>query len=123
MNKPTVSFSLRNRFSLPHDFNVYVNLNHNFSSYFGVGLVKPNTNLSLQLIKQFCHKTWTVNLYVNDLLKTSFSNTYTYGNHINLCKSGYEFARRLSLTVTYNFNASQSKYKGKGAGAGEKGRM
>ncbi len=123
MNKPTVYFSLRNRFALPQDFNVYVNLNHNFGSYYGVNLVKPNTNLSLQLIKQFCHKTWTVNLYVNDLLKTNSSHTYTYGNHINLYISGYEFSRRLSLTVTYNFNASQSKYKGKGAGSGEKGRM
>ena len=83
----------------------------------------PNSNLSIQLIKQFCNKAWTVNLSVNDLLKTNEVKSYTYGNRVNVSKYGYEYSRRVSLTVTYNFNASQSKYKGKGAGKGERGRL
>ena len=74
-------------------------------------------------MKQFCNKAWTVNLFVNDLLKTNEVKSYTYADRVNLSKYGYEYSRRVSLTVTYNFNASQSKYKGTGAGNAERGRL
>ena len=123
MNKPNLFLTLRNRFAFPHDFTVHVNFRQSFGEYYGFNHMMPNSNLSIQLIKQFCNKAWTVNLSVNDLLKTNEVKSYTYGNRVNVSKYGYEYSRRVSLTVTYNFNASQSKYKGKGAGKGERGRL
>ena len=123
MNKPNFFFSLRNRFSFPHDFTVYVNFRHSFGEDYGFNHMSPTSNLGLQLMKQFCNKAWTVNLFVNDLLKTNEVKSYTYADRVNLSKYGYEYSRRVSLTVTYNFNASQSKYKGTGAGNAERGRL
>ena len=123
MNKPNFFFSLRNRFSFPHDFTVYVNFRHSFGEDYGFNHMSPTSNLGLQLMKQFCNKAWTVKLFVNDLLKTNEVKSYTYADRVNLSKYGYEYSRRVSLTVTYNFNTSQSKYKGTGAGNAERGRL
>lgn len=123
LNRPNFSFSIQNRFVLPHDLTVLVNFRHNTDNHNGFMRSRHTSNLSLQLIKSFCKKAWTVNLKVTDLLKTDLERLDMYGIKATLGKDSYNYTRRASLTVTYNFNATRSKYKGTGAGNAEKQRL
>lgn len=123
LNKNSFLFSVKNRFELPHDFSASLNYYHTVCLYDGFVYKPQAANLELQLIKQFCHKQWTVNLRISNLLNTDREDFEIYGRRVNVGKESSRYLRRASLTVTYNFNASGSKYKGKGAGNAEKNRL
>lgn len=123
MNRPNFTFSVQNRFVLPHDFAAIVSFRHNTTQYSGFARNGHSSNLSVQLTKSFCNKVWTINLKATDLLKTDRDRMDMYGIGAVVGKDSYNYVRRASLTVTYNFNATRSKYKGTGAGNEEKRRL
>ena len=84
---------------------------------------KHNGYINLGIIKTFFNKALTVNLSVNDLLKTDKEHWTLYGINANLSKDCYNYERNINLTVSYNFNTTRSKYKGTGAGNEEKRRL
>lgn len=123
LNRPGFTFSIRNRLVFPHDFTAMVNFRHSTARYSGFVRSGASSNLSVQLVKSFCNKLWTIDLRVNDLLRTEKITMDIYGINATSGKDAYAHNRRASLTVTYNFNASRSKYKGTGAGNEEKRRL
>ncbi len=123
LNHPNFTFSIQNRFVLPHDFSALLNITHNTNRHDGFIRNSHTSNLRVQLIKSFRNKTWTINLRVNDLLKTQGETFTMYGIQAIVGKDSYNYTRMLLLTVTYNFNTTRSKYKGTGAGNEERKRL
>jgi hypothetical protein len=123
LNRPGFVFSLRNQLALPHNFTAMVNFSHTTTQYDGFVKSGARSNLNVQVIKTFRNKLWTLNLRINDILRTEKTHFYMYGINASLGKEAYNYDRRVSFTVTYNFNSTRSKYKGTGAGNEEKKRL
>ena len=85
--------------------------------------VRRYWTVGVRINKSFFNKALRLNLYANDIFKTSQERWTMYGTGANLNKDCYNYDRTIGLTITYNFNSTKSKYKGTGAGNDEKSRL
>ena len=109
--KPLYTLSLNNRFDIPRDFYVYLNIYGLGTGNQDVLYSRGTWQTSVTLNKTW--KNWTFTLSANDIFNTwrqkfdTFTNTVDYSSDI---KGG---SRSVSLNIRYNFNAAKGKYKGK----------
>jgi len=123
LNKPQWKVEMKNKFVITSTCFAMLNMWYSTGSATDLSLSKQAGSIDISLIKSFFQKSFTVNLYVTDLLKTNKERWTMYGNNVDLWKDCYNYERRVGITLTYNFNASHSKYKGTGAGNDEKRRL
>ena len=84
---------------------------------------KPSFTADLSLYKSFLKDKLSLQLYVDDIFKTTRTGAMMYFGEMRQASFEAPALRKVSLTVRYKFNTSRSKYKGTGAGAGQKGRL
>ncbi|SFL07989.1 Outer membrane receptor proteins, mostly Fe transport [Porphyromonadaceae bacterium KH3CP3RA] len=120
--KPICQLMLRNRFSLPSDYYLYVNAFYlskgNDRTLYSSGMFHMNSTMQ----KKF-KSGLSVSLSASDFL-----NTLKQKNSVNTNMISYSYittgaSHGVSLTLSYDFNTTKSKYKGKGAGESEKDRL
>ena len=121
--KPQWTFALKNKIVFDKTCFTFLNMQYKTDQTTDFMVSKHNGYINLGIIKTFFNKALTVNLSVNDLLKTDKEHWTLYGINANLSKDCYNYERNINLTVSYNFNTTRSKYKGTGAGNEEKRRL
>ena len=114
---------MKNKFVITSTCFAMLNMWYSTGSAIDLSLSKQAGSIDISLFKSFFQKSFTVNLYVTDLLKTNKERWTMYGNNVDLWKDCYNYEHRVGITLTYNFNVSHSKYKGTGAGNDEKRRL
>lgn len=124
-NTPAYNLKINNEFSLPKDWSLSADFYGVTSGY----LLSPHTymlgysQVNLGVKKLFFNKSLVAQVMVNDLFaKTSFRNTFYYGDYIHKSYN-YDEYRNVTLSLRYNFNVTDSRYKGTGAGEDEKKRL
>ena len=122
-HRPLWRFELRNTFVLPHSWTAVLGVRFASDADDEFQSVKHYWTVGARINKSFFNKALLVNLYADDIFKTSQERWTTYGIGTNFTKDCYNFDRTIGLTVTYNFNTTRSKYKGTGAGNDEKSRL
>jgi len=122
-HRPLWRFELRNTFVLPHSWTAVLGVRFASDTDDEFQSVKHYWTVGARINKSFFNKALLVNLYADDIFKTSQERWTTYGIGTNITKDCYNFDRTIGLTVTYNFNVTRSKYKGTGAGNDEKSRL
>ena len=122
-HRPLWRFDLRNTFVLGHSWSAVLGVRIASDADDEFQSVKHYWTVGARINKSFFNKTLLVNLYADDIFKTSQERWTTYGIGTNITKDCYNFDRTFGLTVTYNFNVTRSKYKGTGAGNDEKSRL
>ena len=122
-HRPLWRFELRNTFVLPHSWTAVLGVRVASDADDEFQSVKHYWTVGARINKSFFNKALLVNLYADDIFKSSQERWTTYGIGTNFTKDCYNFDRTIGLTVTYNFNVTRSKYKGTGAGNDEKSRL
>jgi hypothetical protein len=122
-HRPLWRFELRNTFVLGHSWTAVLGVRFASDADDEFQSVKHYWTIGARINKSFFNKALKVNLYADDIFKTSQERWTTYGIGTNITKDCYNFDRTIGLTVTYNFNVTRSKYKGTGAGNDEKSRL
>ena len=84
---------------------------------------KPSFTADLSLYKAFLDGRLSVQLYVDDIFKTSRKDCVCYYGAVRKARYTSPAQREINLTVRYKFNVARSKYKGTGAGQGQKDRF
>lgn len=123
LNTPTFAFSLSNRFTIGKTTSMLLDFNYQTKSCSGFTESNESGGINFRLVETLLKNTLSVNLFVNDILKTQKVRWTMYGINTNLGKDANNYARKIGITVTYNFNSTRDKYKGTGAGNEEKNRL
>lgn len=122
-HKPLWRLDVKNTFDLGRSWTVMVGVRFCSDTDDEFQRIKHYWTVGARINKSFFNKALLVNLYADDIFKTSQERWTTYGIGTNITKDCYNFDRTIGLTVTYNFNTTRSKYKGTGAGNDEKSRL
>ena len=122
-HRPLWRFELRNTFVLPHSWTAVLGVRFASDADDEFQSIKRYWTVGARINKSFFNKALLVNLYADDIFKTSQERWTTYGIGTNITKDCYNFDRTIGMTVTYKFNVTRSKYKGTGAGNDEKSRL
>jgi hypothetical protein len=122
-HRPLWRFELRNTFVLPHSWTAVLGVRFASDTDDEFQSIKRYWTVGARVNKSFFNKALLVNLYADDIFKTSQERWTTYGIGTNITKDCYNFDRTIGMTVTYKFNVTRSKYKGTGAGNDEKSRL
>ena len=122
-HRPLWRFELRNTFVLGHSWTAVLGVRVASDADDEFQSVKHYWTVAARINKSFFNKALLVNIYADDIFKTSQERWTTYGIGTNCTKDCYNFDRTIGMTVTYKFNVTRSKYKGTGAGNDEKSRL
>ena len=122
-HRPLWRFELRNTFVLPHSWTAVLGVRFASDTDDEFQSIKHYWTVGARINKSFFNKALLVNLYADDIFRTSQERWTTYGIGTNITKDCYNFDRTIGMTVTYKFNVTRSKYKGTGAGNDEKSRL
>lgn len=120
LNKPLLTLSLNNGFSLP--WGITANLDYTFVSkgnYQNVEMVKCQNVANVSLQKSFMKNQLSVELKGNDLFYGAWDSGAFYSSSTVFQQICRRASRSVELTLKYRFNTAKSKYKGSGAGRSE----
>ena len=122
-HRPLWRVDLKNTFDLGRSWTAMLNVRICSDADDEFLHVRRYWTVGVRINKSFFNKALRLNLYANDIFKTSQERWTMYGTGANLNKDCYNYDRTIGLTITYNFNSTKSKYKGTGAGNDEKSRL
>ncbi|MDE6715603.1 MAG: outer membrane beta-barrel family protein, partial [Muribaculaceae bacterium] len=123
-NRPIFSYYFDNLFTLPHDFQITLNMygqskGDMHTNSFGSTICSVDASVS----KSFLNKSLQLKLLATNIFNTANNDwtMHTYGVFVDKSQS-YD-RRGITLSLTYRFNPYRSKYKGKNASDSEMNRL
>ena len=123
LQEPSANLELNNKLVFSRHSFVTILLAYDTEACTDFIKAKSSGTVDLAYSHSFFNESLSLNVFVNDLLKTRRSTWTLYGQNVVDTKDCYEFTRSIGLILTWHFNATRSKYKGTGAGIDEKRRL
>ncbi len=122
-NEPMYSFRFNNRFFLPKEYILMVDMWGGTKGNSGEVVSGGNFVTDIRINKNFLKNQLNVNLTFRNIFKTSAQNMDAHIGNVDFYKWNGNDHYGVRLHVSYNFNSASSKYKGKGAAEEERRRL